>query len=323
MSHDITTRQREAYEALHAHPQGPFIESAPAIFSPAAAAQDEGNGRSAVKRFGPQFLPTEYTNWTEEAGAHVETAYLGDWSPLAKVIVRGQDALAFLSQLGMNSLASFELGQIKHHIQLDQNGWIASEGILLRLGEHEFQYTAGSGDWLLWQFGLGTWNATVEDISPDLFIFGVQGPQSIHVLENVLGESLGDIRFNRSRPTRIGGVEVRILRAGISAELGYEIHGPADAANDVWRFIRDAGADFGLKQLGLPRSRFAHRGRHRDERPRLLPFGGGHTRCPVAVQAGRTRGQLHPDGRLHRLLPQADRTRLAGARRLHPRVHRA
>ncbi|MDR7184348.1 glycine cleavage system aminomethyltransferase T [Microbacterium trichothecenolyticum] len=243
--------QRERYDRLKADPRGAFDRERPAIFSPAAAAQDEGNGRTTVKRFGPLYLPSEYTGWSEEAAAHVESAYLGDWSSLAKVHVRGPEALSFLGWLGMNDLSRFELGQVKHHVQLDEHGRVASEGILLRLGDDEFLYTAGSGDWLLWQLSQGEWDATADDISPELFIFGVQGPRSIHVLERVLGASLRDLRFNRSRPARLGGTDVRVLRTGISGELGYEVHGPADAADQVWRAIRDAGADDGLKQLGL------------------------------------------------------------------------
>nr|WP_274637146.1 glycine cleavage T C-terminal barrel domain-containing protein [Microbacterium bovistercoris] len=236
---------------MREHPQGALGIDRPAIFSPAAAAQDEGNDRTTIKRFGPLYLPSEYTNWADEASAHVKTAYLGDWSSLAKIVVRGPDAHAFLSQLGMNDLSRFDIGQIKHHVQLDEHGWVASEGILLRLADDEFLFTAGSGDWLLWQLNQGTWDAAVRDISPDRFIFGIQGPTSIHVLETVLADSLREVRFNRSRSATLGGVHVQILRAGISAELGYEVHGPADAADKIWRLIRDAGAPFGLRQLGI------------------------------------------------------------------------
>jgi hypothetical protein len=61
----------------------------------------------------------------------------------------------------------FQIGQIKHHVQLDENGWVASEGVLIRLDREEFVYTAGSCDWLLWQFSRGSWDAEVTDLSPD------------------------------------------------------------------------------------------------------------------------------------------------------------
>ncbi|UUT34756.1 hypothetical protein [Microbacterium elymi] len=113
----VASDRRALYEQMREHPQGALGIDRPAIFSPAAAAQDEGNDRTTIKRFGPLYLPSEYTNWADEASAHVKTAYLGDWSSLAKIVVRGPDAHAFLSQLGMNDLSRFEIGQIKHHVQ--------------------------------------------------------------------------------------------------------------------------------------------------------------------------------------------------------------
>lgn len=67
--------------------------------------------------------------------------------------LRGRQALEFLSWVGMKDLSKFQIGQLKHHVQLDENGWVASEGVLIRLDREEFVYTAGSCDWLLWQFG--------------------------------------------------------------------------------------------------------------------------------------------------------------------------
>jgi len=98
--------------------------------------------------FAQMLLPLEYTNWVEENQAHVRSCYLGDWTPLNKVSVRGPEALDFLSRLGLANLSVFEIGQIKHHVQLDEQGRVASEGVLCRVDREEFLYTAGSGDWL-------------------------------------------------------------------------------------------------------------------------------------------------------------------------------
>ncbi|CAM5404503.1 hypothetical protein [Streptomyces aurantiogriseus] len=65
----------------------------------------------------------------------------------------------------MRDLSRFETGWIKHHVQLDENGWVASEGVLCRLGPEEFVYTAGSCDWLLWQLGQGGWDVAATGIS--------------------------------------------------------------------------------------------------------------------------------------------------------------
>lgn len=248
---DIASRQRRTYQELLDHPDGPFDATRPALFSPAAAAQDQANDRGTYGRFAQVLLPLEFTGWVEESQAHLRTCYLGDWTSLHKIVVRGPRALEFLSWLGLANLSRFEIGQLKHHVQLDEHGWVASEGVLGRLGAEEFLYTAGSGDWLCWQLGCGGWDAEAVDVSPDRFVFGVQGPTSLATLERVTGESLRDIGFSRSRSSRIGEIPVTVLRTGISGELGYELHGAADDANRVWSAVVAAGAEFGLRQLGF------------------------------------------------------------------------
>jgi vanillate/3-O-methylgallate O-demethylase len=247
----IADRQRKTYEDLLRLSGAPFIQQRPALFSPAAAAQDEANAKGGLGQFAQILLPLEYTSWVEESTAHVRSCYLGDWTPLNKVSIRGRQALEFLSWLGMRDLSRFEIGQLKHHVQLDENGWVASEGVLCRLGQEDFVYTAGSCDWLAWQLGRGGWDAEASDISPDVFIFGVQGPMSLFTLEKLTGESLRDIGFSRSRMSQVNGIPVRVLRTGISGELGYELHGSADYANEVWSAVLRAGADFGIRQLGF------------------------------------------------------------------------
>jgi vanillate/3-O-methylgallate O-demethylase len=242
--------QRDAYRAVVAHRDGSFNRERPAYFSPGVAAQDvAGNG--SYGHFAQMLLPLEYTGWTEESVAHTTTCYLGDWSPLNKVRVSGSQALELLGWLGMNDLGSFEVGQAKHSVQLDEGGLVASEGILLRLGEEELLYTAGSADWLRWQATRRDWDVEVVDVSPDLFVFGVQGPRSLAVLEHVFEASLRDLQFNRSVELAIAGGTVRVLRSGISGELGYEIHGPSEVAAEVWSQVVTAGAEHGIKQLGF------------------------------------------------------------------------
>ena len=244
-------RQRQAYEAMLSDDAGPFITGVPVLFSPAGAAQDEANPKGGYGRFAQILLPMEYGSWAQEAQAHVRSAYLGDWTSLSKVLLRGRQALEFLGTAGLNDLSRCETGQVRHHVQLDENGWVASEGVLVRLGEEEFGYTAGSCDWLAWQFSQGNWDAEIADISPETFIFGIQGPRSLFILEKAIGEPLRDLGFNRSRPASLSGVPVRVLRTGISGELGYELHGPADDAGQTWQAVAAAGQEFGMHLLGF------------------------------------------------------------------------
>jgi len=137
-------------------------------------------------------------------------------------------------------------------------GHIASEGLLYRVADEEFVYSGGGVDWTAWQIDQGGWDAKSEVISPDMFIFEIQGPTSLFALEAATGESLRDIGFNRSRMTSISGIPVRILRSGISGELGYELHGSADDANAIWTAVVEAGTEHGIRQLGMRSQLVAH-----------------------------------------------------------------
>lgn len=247
---DIAALHRRAYESVTRHSDGGFGLERPPLLSSAIVPQEASAGKGGLHEWGPMFLPTEYTNWVDESRAHVEACYLGDWSALSKRLVRGEQALDFMSRLGMANLSDFELDRTKHHVQLDENGYVSSEGVICRTAQNEFLYTAGSSEWLDWQLSQGSWKAEVVDITADRFIFGVQGPTSLAVVEAATGEGFRDVDFGGTRMSRIGDAPVRVLRVGISGELGYEIHGPVEHGAAVWVALRDAGQEFGLLQLG-------------------------------------------------------------------------
>lgn len=228
----------------------PFYLERPAVFSPAAAAQ-EGNGACAMMwRFISERLPWQYTNYIDESLSFHETAYLGDWSPLTKFRVRGPEALKFLSAYTTNDLSKFNIGQIKHAIQTNEDGKVVGEGILYKISEEEYRYSGGAAYWLNYWVREGSWKADGRIDSADEFVFVIQGPKSLAILEKATGESLRDIKFSHTRMTQIGSHRVRILRTGITGELGYEIHGPSDIGNDIWQMIYDAGKAFGVRRLG-------------------------------------------------------------------------
>jgi vanillate/3-O-methylgallate O-demethylase len=228
----------------------PFYLERPAVFSPAAAAQ-EGNGACAMMwRFISEWLPWQYTNYIDESLSFHETAYLGDWSALTKFRVKGPDALTFLSAYTTNDVSKFNVGQIKHAIQTNEDGKVVGEGILYKISEEEYRYSGGGAYWLDYWLREGGWEAEGGIDSPDEFVFVIQGPKSLAILEAATGESLREIKFSTTRMTRLGEHRVRILRTGITGELGYEIHGPSDIGNEIWQAIHEAGKPFGVRRLG-------------------------------------------------------------------------
>lgn len=291
--------QRDLYERLLETQDRPFWSERPAVFSPAAAAQDQSGHTGLFFNWTPLFLPFEYSGWLHETRSYMTHCFIGDWTAIAKVGVKGRQAREFLSWIGMNDLRRFDIGQVKHHVQLDERGYVASEGVVYRTGEESYCYTGGNGDWTLYQFQQQHWDADIADLSADLFIFEVQGPTSLAALEAATGESLRDIGFNRGRPSRINGHEVYVLRTGITGELGYELHGSADHAAEVWQAVVAAGQPFGIRELGVRSQLISHiEAGIATNGIDYLPSALGTPGSPRLVPKGRPGGSFIPTGGL-------------------------
>jgi vanillate/3-O-methylgallate O-demethylase len=202
-------------------------------------------------QFGSTFEPWEYTDWIDESISWKDALYIGDWSPLAKMRVMGPDALNFFSAIAVNSFAKFSPGQAKHIILCNRGGKIMGEGVLMKLAEDDYLFTSGPGvAWADYQFRNGRYDAEVSQIGPRRFILQVQGPNSLFVLERATGESLRDIGFMRFRDTQIGNVKFKALRQGMSGEIGYELHGPIEHAQEIFNKLLEHGRDYGIRRLG-------------------------------------------------------------------------
>lgn len=202
-------------------------------------------------RFGTVFEAYEFTGWISESMSWKSSCFVGDWSPLAKAIVEGPEALHFFNKTAMNGFQKFDIGQAKHAVFCNTGGKVAGEGVLMRLAEEKFLLTGGVVvSWAQYQFEIGGYRATFKDVTSDQCIIQVQGPSSLHVMERATGERLRDIGFMRFRKSRIKGAEIIILRQGMAGELGYEIHGRSDDAVGIYNHLLELGAEFGIKRLG-------------------------------------------------------------------------
>lgn len=248
---------RQAWDQAAGGERAFYLER-PAVFSPAAAAQDAANRSRMLWNWAPIWLPWEYTSWLDEGRSFHDTAYIGDWSGLTKVNIKGPEAFAFLSHVGTNDLSKFGIGRVKHHVQVNEGGKIAAQGVLYRVGEEEFWYTGGSAYWTYYMLQQGGWDAEAHVDSADHFLFSVQGPQSLSIMETVTGANLGRLRFNQWDSFEIAGVKVLILRTGITGEIGYELHGPSEYGNAVWSAVVEVGERFGIRQLGVRAQMISH-----------------------------------------------------------------
>ncbi|HUJ31415.1 MAG TPA: hypothetical protein VLY23_09055, partial [Candidatus Acidoferrum sp.] len=78
----------------------------------------------------------------------------------------------------------------------------------------------------------------------------IQGPNAKQIIEKLNGGPFPEIKFFNMGEIKIKGRTVRALRHGMAGAPGLEVWGPYEEREEIRAAIVEAGADYGLKQVG-------------------------------------------------------------------------
>ncbi|HWI22776.1 MAG TPA: hypothetical protein VNT22_09205 [Baekduia sp.] len=192
--------------------------------------------------------PPENTSWIDESMSWKETCYIGDWSFVIDRRFTGPDVLRLFSDISVNSMENFKVGNSKHVIHCSEEGKVIEQGVLSRFPDDVFVSMGTCAFWAEHIARRDGYDVQVE--AADLFKFQVQGPSALFLLERVAGEDLRDVRYMRFRDVTIAGHKVHALRQGMSGEIGFELQGPRELGEEIWNTIFEVGQEFGIRRLG-------------------------------------------------------------------------
>ena len=194
-------------------------------------------------------LPLYNTDWRDEALSwHLTCSIYWGISPSPVTFVKGPDATRFLRDVLVNNVDKWEVGQQKHGITLTEDGNVATHGISLKTGENEYElwWHAPYIDYL---FSLKDYDATCE--TGIKFTLQMSGPNSEKIIEEACGESIADIPYVHFRNATIAGHTIRILRFGMTGNLGFEVQGEMDDMLDVYKVLIEVGNKYGIREIGF------------------------------------------------------------------------
>jgi vanillate/3-O-methylgallate O-demethylase len=230
------------------------------------ALQAAGNPVDLLRdsQIGPYAFPVvrhEFTNWRDEQRSWRETCSLFDQSHhMTDLYIEGPDALKLLSGLGVNSFKTFKVDQAKQFIACNHDGYVIGDAILFYLAENSFSLVGRppASNWVQYNLETGGYNAratrdersAVNQGRRTFYRFQIQGPHALDVMERVLHKPAPDIRFFNMATLSIAGHDVHALRHGMVGQPGWELFGPWEHGEAVRSAIIEAGAGFGLRQVG-------------------------------------------------------------------------
>jgi aminomethyltransferase len=191
-------------------------------------------------------MPVQYpTGITAEHKAVRTGVGLFDVSHMGEFIVRGERALEFCNYMVSNDVSRLAEGQAQYAGLLNERGTFVDDLLVYRFEDRLMLVVNASNaakDFAHILPYAERFGVELEDVSDDMALLALQGPEAERVLQPLTPADLAGIRFYHSVEDTVAGVpDVLISRTGYTGEAGFELYLPADRAVEVWQaIVRDA-----------------------------------------------------------------------------------
>lgn len=186
---------------------------------------------------------------------------LFDISHMGRVLIQGPDAERFLNYVITNDVSKLSPNSAQYSVMCNEKGGIIDDFVIYKLESEKFMFVANASNrekdygWLV--KNSKEFNVKLTEISDNVAMLSVQGPNAEKTLQKLSTEDLNKIERFKCASTRLANTEVFVSRTGYTGEDGFEIFiwdtpldKPANAIK-LWNAILEAGKDFGIEPCGL------------------------------------------------------------------------
>ncbi len=191
-------------------------------------------------------MPVQYpTGITAEHNAVRQKCGLFDVSHMGEFRITGPQALAFVSHVTTNDVAALAVGQVHYSGILNDRGTFEDDCLVYRFADHVMMVVNASNkdkDFAHISKQLSKFDAKLDDISDEIALLALQGPEAQKILQpltNVDLESIGYYHFKTG--TVAGATDVIVSRTGYTGEDGFELYFDSAHAVRIWDALMQGG----------------------------------------------------------------------------------
>lgn len=181
---------------------------------------------------------------------------LFDVSHMGRFRIGGRDALSFLQRVLTSDVAALSPGHAQYTILANEDGSALDDAYLFRL-ENEYWLVVNAAnrelDWQRLSEQADGYRVEVEDVTSQVAMIAVQGPQSQALLRELLeAGNLPPPRRNSVSTATLLGMEVTVARTGYTGEpVGFEIFVESHWVENLWQALVDKGGELGVTPVAL------------------------------------------------------------------------
>lgn len=198
-------------------------------------------------------MPVQYTGLVEEHNTVRSKVGVFDLTHMGEFELSGPGALKTMNLVSTNDASQLEEGEIQYTFLTTPDGGIIDDILVYRTatGFLLVVNAANAAKDYAWIEQHLQSDTSLVDLSGELTLIAIQGPQSAPLVEEVLGLSVDDLKnYTFIEPT-YAGEKVLLSRTGYTGEDGFELYFPNALAEQLWDRFLQQGEKFGVKPIGL------------------------------------------------------------------------
>jgi len=201
------------------------------------------------------YMPLRYTSDIEEHNAVRNSVGVFDVSHMGEFMITGNKALDLIQRVVSNDATKLYDGKVLYAYLPNENGGIVDDLLVYRIREDEYYLVVNASniekDWD-WISKFNTEGANMKNVSDATSLFAVQGPKAAATLQKLTDMDLTLMEYYTFKIGALAGIENVIISAtGYTGSGGFEIYIANKNAEKMWNAIFEAGAEFGIKPIGL------------------------------------------------------------------------
>ncbi|WP_455591708.1 glycine cleavage system aminomethyltransferase GcvT [Bacteroides sp.] len=200
-------------------------------------------------------MPIEYSGIIDEHMTVCNGVGVFDVSHMGEFWVKGPNALAFLQKVTSNNVAVLTPGKIQYTCFPNEDGGIVDDLLVYSYEPEKYLLVVNASniekDWN-WCVAHNTEGAELENASDNMGQLAVQGPKAIEALQKLTDIDLSEIPYYTFKVGEFAREKnVIISNTGYTGAGGFELYFYPSAAMKIWNAVFEAGAEFGIKPIGL------------------------------------------------------------------------
>ena len=200
-------------------------------------------------------MPVQYKGVNIEHETVRKAVGVFDVSHMGEFLIEGENALDLIQKITSNDASKLQIGDAQYSCLPNIQGGIIDDLIIYRIKELTYLLVVNASNiekdrnWIISQNDV---KADFRDISDNYSLLAIQGPKAIEAMQSLTSIDLNTIPFYKFKIADFAGIEHVIISAtGYTGSGGFEIYCKNSEAEQVWNKVFEAGADYGIKPIGL------------------------------------------------------------------------